>query len=167
MLPGRLPGRAGTVRVASQSRSRDEAIRELADLLQLIWRVDDADRVEDAIQAREETASTAVGFGIAIPHCVSPHVRTDSIAAVRLSPPVTWDVRGEPVGLAILIAVRPGATGERHLKMIAALSRQLCDDDVRERLLTAPDDAALAALLAQAAGARAPAPAGGDPTTEG
>ena len=26
------------------------------------------------------------GFGIAIPHCVSPHVRADSIAAVRLSP---------------------------------------------------------------------------------
>jgi fructose-specific PTS system IIA-like component len=141
---------AGTVKFASGSRSREEAIREMADLLQLTGRADDADRVEDATWAREETASTAVGFGIAIPHCVSPHVRADSIAAVRLSPPVEWGAGTDPVQLAILIAVRPGAAGSRHLKTIAALSRRLCDDDFRERLLGAPDDSALAALLSQA-----------------
>lgn len=158
---------AGTVRVGSQSRSRDEVIRELADLLQLTLRVDDADRVEDAIHAREETASTAVGLGIAIPHCVSPHVRADSIAAVRTSGPVSWDAGEESVSLAILIAVRPGSAGERHLKMIAALSRRLCDDEFRERLLAAPDDAALAALLAEAAGAPQAASAEGRPAAGG
>lgn len=143
---------AMTVRVASRARSRDEAIRELADLLQLTGRADDADRIEDAIHAREETASTAVGLGIAIPHCVSPHVRADSVAAVRLSPAVAWGEGSEPAELAILIAVRPGAAGARHLKTIAALSRRLCDEDFRERLLAAPDDAALAGLLGEAAG---------------
>ena len=143
---------AGTVRVASRSRSRDEAIRELADLLQLTGRVDDADRVEDAIHAREESASTAVGFGVAIPHCVSPHVRADSIAAVRLSQPVAWGPGADPVELAILIVVRPGAAGARHLKTIAALSRRLGDDPFRESLLAAPDDAAAAELLSGAAG---------------
>ena len=142
---------AGTVRAASESRSRDEAIRELADLLQLTGRVDDADRVEDAVWAREETASTAVGEGVAIPHCVSPHVRTDSVAAVRLSPPVPWGEDGEPVGLAILVAIRPGAAATRHLRTIASLSRRLCDEDFRGRLLEAGDDAALAALLGEAA----------------
>lgn len=156
---------AMTVRVASRARSRDEAIRELADLLQLNGRADDADRVEDAVWAREETASTAVGLGIAIPHCVSPHVRSDSIAAVRLAPAVSWGDGAEEVGLAILIAVRPGAAGTRHLKTIAALSRRLCDDDVRGRLLAAPDDAALAALLSEAAGAAAST--GTHPTTGG
>ena len=99
-----------------------------------------------------ETASTAVGLGIAIPHCVSPHVRADSVAAVRLSPAVAWGEGSEPAELAILIAVRPGAAGARHLKTIAALSRRLCDEDFRERLLAAPDDAALAGLLGEAAG---------------
>lgn len=147
---------AGTVRVRSVSRSRDEAIRELADLLHLAGRVDDADRVEDAVWVREETASTAVGLGVAVPHCVSPHVRADSVAAVRLEPPVAWDEPGEPVDLAVLIAVRPGAAGAKHLKTIAALSRRLCDDAFRERLLAAPDDAALAALLAEAAAPASP-----------
>jgi PTS system fructose-specific IIC component len=79
-------------------------------------------------------------------------VRADSIAAVRLSPPVAWDDGGERVGLAILIAVRPGAAGARHLKTIAALSRRLCDDEFRERLFAAPDDATAAELLSAAAG---------------
>ena len=78
-------------------------------------------------------------------------MRTDSVAAVRLSPPVPWGEGGEPVELAILLAVRPGAAAARHLRTIAALSRRLCDDDVRARLLGAGDDAALAALLAEAA----------------
>ena len=53
--------------------------------------------------------------------------------------------------LAILIAVRPGAAGARHLKTIADLSRRLCDDRYRERLLAAKDDAAAAGLLSGAA----------------
>ena len=158
---------AASVHAASASRSREEAIRELADLLQLTGRADVADRVEDAIWAREETASTAVGFGVALPHCVSPHVRADSIAAVRLSPAVAWGPEGEPVGIAILIAVRPGAAGARHLRTIAALSRRLCDDEFREQLLAAPDDAALAALLSEAVGALAHASAGGRRPTGG
>jgi mannitol/fructose-specific phosphotransferase system IIA component (Ntr-type) len=54
--------------------------------------------------------------------------------------------------MAILIAVRPGAAGARHRKTIAALSRRLCDDAFRERLLAAADDAAAADLLSGAAG---------------
>lgn len=158
---------AGTVRVSSRSRSRDEAIRELADVLQLTGRADVADRVEDAIWAREETAATAVGSGVAIPHCVSPHVRVDSVAAVRLSPPVPWGDGGESVEIAILIAVRPGGAGSKHLKTIASLSRKLCDDEFRERLLAAPDDASLAALLADAAGVPPHVPAGPRPATGG
>ncbi len=158
---------AGTVRVSSASRSREEAIRELADLLQMTGRADVADRVEDAIWAREETAATAVGSGVAIPHCVSPHVRADTVAAVRLSPAVPWGDGGEEAELAILIAVRPGEAGGKHLRTIAALSRRLCDDEFRERLLAAPDDAALAALLAEAAGAPPHAPAGARPPSGG
>ena len=75
---------------------------------------------------------------------------------------VAWDEGGEPVELAILIAVRPGAASAKHLKTIAALSRRLCDDAFRERLLAAPDDASLASLLAEAAGAHHP----GSPETK-
>ena len=141
---------AGTVRSASRSRSREEAVRELADLLQLTLRADDADRVEDAIWVYEETAPDVDGQGFAVSHCVSPHVRVDSIAAVRLAPAVEWGAGEAPVSMAILIATRSGAAGSRHLRTIEALSGRLSDAGFRERLLAAPDDADVAALLVEA-----------------
>lgn len=141
---------AGTVRSVSGSRSRDEAIRELADLLLLTMRVDDADRVEDAIWAHEATAGKGNARGIAISHCASPHVRVDSIAAVRLAPAVEWGDGGEPVSLAILIAGRSSAAGSRHQRTIEALAGRVSDGRFRERLLAATDDAAVATLLAEA-----------------
>jgi len=147
---------AGSVRAASRSGSRDEAIRELADLLQLTGRADVADRVEDAIWAREEVEPSLLGRGVAFPRCVSPHVRADSIAAVRLSPPPPWGDGGERVELAVLLALRPGAGEAKHRRTLEELRRSLGEAAVRRRLLDAPDDASLAALLAEAAGRAAP-----------
>ncbi len=157
---------AGTVRSVSVSRSREEAIRELADVLQLTLRVDDADRVEDAIWEREEKASPASTPGIAISRCVSPHVRVDSIAAVRLSPAVEWGDGGGPVSMAILFAARSGAAVSRNLRTIEALSGRLSDAGFREQLLAAPDDADVAALLSEAAGAHHPASGESRPAAE-
>ncbi|HMM33614.1 MAG TPA: phosphoenolpyruvate--protein phosphotransferase, partial [Thermoanaerobaculia bacterium] len=140
---------AGSVRAACGSGSRDEAIRELADLLQLTGRADVADRVEDAIWAREEVEPSLLGRGVAFPRCVSPPVRADSIAAVRLSPPLPWGDGGEKVELAILLALRPGAGEAKHRRTVEELRRSLGEAAVRRRLLEAPDDASLAALLAE------------------
>ncbi|MBP1621304.1 MAG: phosphoenolpyruvate-protein phosphotransferase [Acidobacteria bacterium] len=143
-----------TVRLHSGARSRDEAIRELVDLLHLDGRVDDPDGVEAAVWAREAQVSTGVGFGVAIPHCSSPGVRANSIAAVRLSEPVDWHSGDDrPVDLAILIAIRADALGEEHLRAIAGLSRRLMDEEFRGDLAAAIDGAEVAALLDGAAAA--------------
>jgi fructose-specific PTS system IIA-like component len=152
------PVAAETVRLASASRTRDEAIRELVDVLHLAGRVDDADAVEAAVWAREATYSTGVGFGVAIPHCVSPHVAATSIAVARFAAPVDWEsLDGEPVQLAILVAVRADAPGDEHLRLIAGLSRRLMDDEFRASLLQASNEDEIVALL-RTAGA---APEGG------
>lgn len=144
-----------TVRLRPRSRTRDEAIRELVDLLRLNDRVDDADALEEAIWRREEVYSTGVGFGVAIPHCVSRHVLADSLAVLRCEPPVAWEsLDGEPVRLAILIAVRAGA-GERadaQLRTIAMLSRRLMDGDFRRALFATNEPGEIAALLRDATG---------------
>lgn len=147
---------AGSVRTASGSGSPDEVIRELADLLQLTGRADVADRVEDAIWAREEVEPSLLGRGVAFPRCVSPHVRADSIAAVRISPSIPWGDGGERVELAVLLALRPGAGEAKHRRTLEELRRSLGEAAVRRRLLEAPDDASLAALLAEASGRAAP-----------
>ena len=58
------------------SKERWEAIRELVDLLVEAGKVDKSDRedVLECIRQREETMSTGIGFGIAIPHASSAKV---------------------------------------------------------------------------------------------
>lgn len=138
----------GTVRTRARSRSREEAIREMIDLLHVAGRITDPDLVEDAVWRREETASTAVGFGVAIPHAKSPAVRVTSLAFLRFDPPIAWDAPdGEPVRMSILVAVAAEAEGDAHLRLIASLSRRLMDDSFRQALLDARSDGDVAALL--------------------
>lgn len=141
------------VRLGSTSRTRDEAIRELVDLLHLAGRTDDPDGVEDAIWRREDTCSTGVGFGVAIPHCRSRHVSVDSIALLGFERGVDWEaLDGEPVGMAILVALSEASEGDAHLRMIAALSRRLMDDEYRERLRAAVTPAEAVARMGEAIG---------------
>ncbi len=142
-----------TVRLSSRSRTREEAIRELVDLLHLAGRVSDPDGVEEAVWRREEVSSTGVGFGVALPHAKAPGILASSISFLRLEPRVGWGSGDEePVGLAILIAVQADAPGDEHLKRIAALSRRLMDDTFREALRAAAEPETIVALLKEAAG---------------
>jgi fructose-specific phosphotransferase system IIA component len=136
------------VRLGSGAYTREEAIKELVDLLHLAGRVDEPDRVEEAVWQREDTASTGVGFGVAIPHCRSSHVGTDSIAVLNFETGVEWQsLDGEPVQMAILIALREDVGSDAHLRMIAGLARRLMDDEFREALLEAQDATEIVARL--------------------
>ncbi len=139
---------AELVRLGSTARSKDEAIRELIGLLRTAGRVGDPDALEDAVWQREATYSTGVGFGVAIPHGKTDAVLATSIAVVTYPDGVAWgSLDGEPVTMAILVAVRASDPGDTHLRAIAALSRRLMDDDVRTALLAAASAAEVVARL--------------------
>jgi phosphoenolpyruvate-protein phosphotransferase len=139
---GRAVGRpvcaAELVRLRSQSASKEEAIRELVDMLAKGERVADVDEVEDAVWRREDVSSTGVGFSLAIPHCRCAAVRSTSIAVASYPDGLDWtSADGERVTMAILIAVGAESADDAHLKMIAALARRLMDDELRGSLLAA------------------------------
>jgi fructose-specific PTS system IIA-like component len=142
----------GAVRLHSRSASREEAVRELVDLLHLAGRVGDPDRFEEAVWRREESSSTAVGFGVAIPHAKSREVHVTSIAILGFDSPLEWEsADGEPVRMAILIAVPESAPDDAHLRLIASLSRRLMDDEFREALLSTQEEAGVVRLIRDAA----------------
>ena len=124
----------------------------MVDLLHVAGRVTDPDRFEEAVWRRETTISTGVGFGVAIPHARSRDVRVTSVAVLGCEPPLDWDsADGEPVRIAILIAVAEDAPDDAHLRLIASLSRRLMNDDFRESLLVATDEAAVVDRIREAA----------------
>jgi phosphoenolpyruvate-protein phosphotransferase len=139
------------IRLGSESGTKDEVIRELVNLLHLAGRIDDTDKVEEAVWQREDTYSTGVGFGVAIPHCKSSNVITNSIAVLKLKSPIEWkSLDDRPVELVILIVIKGDRTGDEHLKMIASLSRKLMDDNFRQRLMNASKETKVLDLVKSA-----------------
>jgi fructose-specific phosphotransferase system IIA component len=127
------------------SKERWEAIRELVDLLVEAGKVDKSDRedVLECIRQREETMSTGIGFGIAIPHASSAKVGEVVAAFGRSTSGIPFEsLDGEPVNFIVLFVV-PKDQFQTHLRTLAAIAKFLNDKAVREELSKAPSSAAI------------------------
>ena len=80
--------RRNIVVLGSENSDKALVIRELVNVLHADGRTIDPDEVEEAVWRREETYSTGIGFGVAIPHCKSAavHVEFHRIAPSRPGP---------------------------------------------------------------------------------
>ena len=118
---------------------RWSAIVELVDLLVTRGRIKPADRdvVLAALRQREETMSTGIGFGIAIPHASSDRVDHVIAAFGRSAGGIEFDsLDNAPVRFIVLFVV-PKDQFQTHLRTLAAIAKFLNDRGVRERLAKA------------------------------
>jgi multiphosphoryl transfer protein len=131
------------------SMNREEAIRELSDLVYLQQRAVDPDRLEDSLWEREDSYPTDMGLGFALPHCKSETLLHSSIAYLRPAQPFLWSAESTvPVRAVIMLGMRPDS-GE-HMQALSRLARKLMDEDFRERLLTATASDTVMRLLSEA-----------------
>ena len=115
------------------------AIVELIDLLVNLGKVKPADRdsILASLKQREETMSTGIGFGIAIPHCSSDRL-DEVVAAFGRSPGgIEFDaLDNAPVKFVVLFIV-PKNQFQTHLRTLASIAKFLNDRSVRESLAEA------------------------------
>lgn len=122
-----------------KATERWSAIVELVEMLVRLGKIKPADQetVLAALRAREETMSTGIGFGIAIPHASSDRVNEVVAAFGRSSTGIEFDsLDGLPVKFIVLFIV-PKDQFQTHLRTLAAIAKFLNDRSVRERLGTA------------------------------
>lgn len=127
------------------SDERWTAIAELVDCLVKAGKIDLADRdlVLESIRQREETMSTGIGFGIAIPHASSERVDEVVAAFGRSVKGVQFDsLDGQPVFFIVLFVV-PKDQFQTHLRTLAAIAKFLNDKLVRDELANAANEAAI------------------------
>lgn len=132
----------GQVRIHSGSATRDEAMKEAADILEAAGAV--TGDYYDAMQQREQTVSTYMGNGLAIPHGTNETKDTilaSALSVVRYDGGVDWD--GEPVEFVIGIAGK----GDEHLEILSQIALLFSDDDDVEALKAAQTPEELFALL--------------------
>lgn len=96
---------------------------------------------------RERLGSTALGYGIAIPHGRIKGLKDACGALYRLKVPLEFDAPdNQPVSLCFVLLV-PQDANERHLQILGELAQLFGDDAMRAKMLNAPTPAELIALI--------------------
>ena len=108
-----------------KGKTKKEVIDELIEVLAKKKLVKDVGETVNAIMKRENTGSTGIGQGVAIPHAKSESV-SKIVASLGLSKAgVDFDsLDGEPAYIIFLMVAPPESVSE-HLQAIAKISRLL------------------------------------------
>ena len=127
----------GQVRIHSGSATREEAMKEAADILESAGAVTSA--YFDAMQQREQTVSTYMGNELAIPHGTNEtkdRILSSALSFTRYDGGVDWG--GEPVTFVVGIAGK----GEEHLDILSKIAILFSDEAEVARLKAAntPDE---------------------------
>jgi len=124
----------GCVKVPLQGRDRQTVITELVDLLNEKGLLLDKKIVLDAVLMREQTRSTGIGSGIALPHGKCKGVRELVMAVGIAGEPIDFaSVDGKPVKIVILLVSPIDQTGP-HIQALARISRLMLDTKFKEQL---------------------------------
>ena len=135
---------------ALRVNSKKQALQELAaHAAELTGQNERA--VLEVLMQREKLGSTAVGYGVAIPHGKLPKLDAMFGLFARLARPVDFEaLDGQPVDLIFLL-LAPEAAGADHLKALARVARLLREPQTASKLRESEDATALYAVLTMTA----------------
>ncbi len=128
--------------------TKTDVIKAMAKTVGASGRADADGLAADAL-AREEKAVTGLGGGIAIPHCRSGAVTTNTLAFARLKPAVDFGAADGPADIAFMIAASEGSD-DAHLTLLAKLARSLMRAEFLEGLRSATSPEQIVALVEKA-----------------
>lgn len=121
-----------------QAATKDEALRELVDVLALSPHVTDPEDLLRAILEREKVLSTGVGIEVAMPHVKIASVKNFAIAIGRSHKGIDFESLDEkPVYIIVMIGANDKQAGD-FLKVVAKLVRRLRNKAFRKQVMFAP-----------------------------
>ena len=131
---------------ALKVNNKKQALQELAARAAELTGQNERSIFEVLLQ-REKLGTTAVGYGVAIPHGKLPKLEKIFGLFARLDRPIDFEaLDGQPVDLIFLLLAPEGA-GADHLKALARVSRLLRNQQTCEKLRAAQSAEALYAIL--------------------
>lgn len=135
------------VKAPLDATEKKDAIEELVDTLAAAGKVRDPEALKEAVWSREQTRTTGIGQGLAIPHGKSDSVSKLVMAIGKPASPIEFQsIDKQPVQLIVLLASPPDRTSD-HIQALARISRLMTMRDFRERVYAAQDAEELYSLL--------------------
>lgn len=129
--------------------SKKKALENIADFIHSTLPRIDSNELFEKLIAREKLGSTAIGKGIAIPHCRCSKVDRTIGCLVKLQKPIDFDAPDSlPVDLLFILIVPEEAT-EDHLQTLSQLAQLLDQSEFRNELRKSQSNEALYAAAMQ------------------
>lgn len=120
-----------------KATTKEEALRELVDVLSTSSNVTDPDDLLRAILEREKVLSTGVGIEVAMPHVKIPSVKNFVIAIGRSHKGIDFESLDEkPVYIIVMIGANDKQAGD-FLKVLAKLVLKLKNKNFRKQVMFA------------------------------
>jgi PTS system nitrogen regulatory IIA component len=138
----------GHILLCSNIISKKRLFQEISNQLKKSYGLNE-DQVLSALQEREHLGTTGMGHGVAIPHARMDGISDIKGMFIRLDRPFNFEsLDKQPVDLIFAI-IAPKNNGVEHLKALAKVSRVLRNPDIRKKLRSTEDRAALYSILTQ------------------
>lgn len=135
------------IRAPLAASDKKGVIDELVDVLGATGRVSDARALKDAVWTREQTRTTGIGHGLAIPHGKCAGMSSLAMAIGKPAQAMDFEaIDGKPVRLVVLLASPPDKTSD-HIQALARISRLMTMDKFREQIYGAESSQQIYDLL--------------------
>ncbi len=131
----RVPGLSGLVRdavvITGESSNFENVIRKLLDLASTHTNELPVEAIHSMIMEREQSMSTAIGAGVAIPHAYHDAVERPQCFVASIKTGIVADTPdGQQIRLIFLV-LSPRGQAEAHLKSLAAIANLSRDQEDR------------------------------------
>lgn len=125
-----------------QSNKKEDAIRELVELIAATGNLKDKDLALKDILAREQQMSTGMQFGIAMPHARTLGTDTSLIAIGISSSGVDFTTFDNTTVTIVALIISPAQENGPHMQTLAGLGAVLGNESARKALMAAktPDE---------------------------
>jgi len=124
-----------TIAPRLKAKTKEDALKELVDILGAAGKITDRAEALRAIREREELMTTGIGLGIALPHGKTPAASELVAAFGRSAEGIDFrSLDGKPAQIFFILLSPPDCTGP-HVRALASISRLLKDKAFRDKLL--------------------------------
>jgi len=130
-------------RAGLAAASKKRALELASELLAAAHPELDPGQLLDALIARERLGSTAVGQGVALPHCRFNACKRPLAALLRLEDPIDFEASDRRLVDLVFVLVVPEEANDLHLQILGSAATALNDAGYRAALRAANGDAAL------------------------
>ncbi len=126
-----------SIKLGESPASKEDLIDKLVNLIETSGNLSDKELYKKDVLKREESGTTGIGEGIAIPHAKSAGVKFPQLAAMTVPSGTDFNsLDGEATKLFFLISV-PEKSSDEHIVLLQRLSTMLMDEGFRNDLLNA------------------------------